>query len=92
MEISSSSSGSSTTVGAESVAEGLMLRKKAGPTTNDVKAGDKSEAKPPEFSHSQPVHIKPAPSILSSDNTEGLSLRGFGNLGRTILNCNSSKN
>ena len=59
--------------------------------TNDVKASDNSEAKPPEFSHSQPVHVKPAPSILSSDNTEGLSLRGFGNLGRTILNYNSSK-
>ena len=92
MEGSSSSSASSTTFGPESVAEGLTQRKKTGPITNDAKAADKPKEKLAEFSHSQPVHTKPAPSILSSDNTEGLSLRGFGNLGRTILGYDSSKN
>jgi len=41
---------------------------------------DKKIRKRLEFAHSLPVHTKPHASILSKENTEGLSFRGFGNL------------
>lgn len=79
------STASSSTIAPESLADGLAQRKKsAAPATNDVKTGDKPETKSPEFAHSFPIHTKSAASILSTDNTEGLSLRGFGNVGRTL--------
>jgi hypothetical protein len=77
-----SSSGSATTVTPEAHADGLKQRKKvASPNGSDVAADEKHEVKR-EFGHSFPIHTHPSPSILSSENSEGLSLRGFGNVGR----------
>jgi hypothetical protein len=41
---------------------------------------DKKDKGPLEFAHSFPIHTKPCASILSKENTEGLSFRGFGNV------------
>jgi len=60
-------------------AEGLSSRNKA-VQKNDEKKDDQPESKT-EFAHSFPMHTHPMPSILSKDSTEGLSFRGFGNLG-----------
>jgi hypothetical protein len=77
-----SSSGSATTVAPEVPTDGLKQRKKAALSNGtDVTADEKHEDKR-EFGHSFPIHTHPSPSILSSENTEGLSLRGFGNVGR----------
>jgi hypothetical protein len=77
-----SSSGSATTVAPEFPMDGLKQRKKAASSNGtDIAADEKHEVKR-EFGHSFPIHTRPSPSILSSENTEGLSLRGFGNVGR----------
>jgi hypothetical protein len=59
--------------------EGLTSRKQTVQKNEETK-DDQPEAKT-EFAHSFPMHTHPAPSILSKESTEGLSFRGFGNLG-----------
>ena len=63
----------------QSSAEGLSSRSKI-VQKNDEKKDNQPESKT-EFAHSFPMHTHPASSILSKDSTEGLSFRGFGNLG-----------
>ena len=72
--------------------EGLTSRKHA-TTNNDIQKERKPEDKALEFAHSLPVHTKASSSILSKDSTEGISFRGFGNLGRKLpkKNCADDK-
>lgn len=56
-------------------ADGLTARKQI-----DAKEDKKSEMKAIEFAHCFPIHTNQISSILSKENTEGLSFRGFGNL------------
>ena len=72
-------SSSSTVDTSQHSAEGLSRRKKFSQMNEEGK-DDQPEAKN-EFVHSFPMHTRPVPSILSKDSTEGLSFRGFGNLG-----------
>ena len=67
--------------------EGLTQRKRAS-TNDDVKGGQKQESKALEFAHCFPIHTKASSSILSNESTEGLSFRGFGNLGCKSLDMN----
>jgi hypothetical protein len=60
-------------------ADGLSSRKQTVQTSEEKKE-DQPDAKT-EFAHSFPMHTHPMPSILSKDSPEGLSFRGFGNLG-----------
>ena len=81
MEVASSS-GSATTVAPETLADGLKQRKKAVLSNGTDTAADEKHEVKREFGHSFPIHTRPSPSILSSENNEALSLRGFGNVGR----------
>jgi hypothetical protein len=78
---------SSTTAIDTQPSEALTYRKQA--PLNEVKhelnTDTKSDSKSSEFSHSFPIHTKPASSILSKENNEPLSFRGFGNLGCKLL-------
>lgn len=66
--------------------EGLTYRKQAplNEVKHEAKTNTKGDSKSSEFAHSLPIHTKPASSILSKENTETLSFRGFGNLGCTF--------
>jgi hypothetical protein len=78
---------SSSAIDPQPSTEGLINRKQAHPNEfkNEVKADRKSDSKSLEFAHSFPIHKKASPSILSRENTESLSFRGFGNLGCKLL-------
>jgi hypothetical protein len=67
-------------------AEGLTSRNQT--STKDGKEEktekkDETEDKSLDFAHSFPIHTKASASILSKENTDGLSFRGFGNLACT---------
>ena len=69
--------------------DGLATRKpiekeNATEAENEEEENKRNKAKL-EFVHSVPIHIDSRASILSRENTEGLSFRGFGNLA-----CSSS--
>ena len=72
---------SSSSAIASQPSEGLTSRKHAS-TNEDIKKDEKTENKAMQFPHILPIHTKETSSILSKESTEGLSFRGFGNLGR----------
>jgi hypothetical protein len=64
-------------------AEGLTSRTQPSTKTGKeekTEKRDETEDKSLDFAHSFPIHTKASASILSKENTDSLSFRGFGNL------------
>jgi hypothetical protein len=65
--------------------EGLTYRKQTSGKMGNEENKDEAQDKALDFAHSFPMHTKASASILSKENTDGLSFRGFGNLASEYL-------